>query len=160
MVLARTRVPSLYVTHDQDEAFRIGDRILLLHDGLIVREGAPKELWASPGSSWAAEFLGLGNVISGQVVAGHRITTAFGDFSLPCRHRHRKGDMLHVLARPAQVRNGALLRGTVRDVAFRQSDYRVVLSNELFFDAAQAPRKGTRVSVRLRLECLGPDAAP
>jgi hypothetical protein len=45
----------------------------------------------------------------------------------------------------------------VEDVIFQQDGYRVVLSNGLFFNASQAPRKGERVSVRLALECLGSD---
>ncbi|MFH1183450.1 MAG: ABC transporter ATP-binding protein [Chloroflexota bacterium] len=159
-VLALTRIPSLYVTHDQEEAFKIGDRILLLHAGRIVRDGAPEEIWAAPGSPWAAEFLGLGNVIPGRVLAGkRRLETAFGVFPLQCDHDHRHGDDVHVLARPAPARDGALFSGTVRDVIFEQDGYRVVLGNGLYFDVPKAPKKGSRLTVRLRLECLGCDSS-
>jgi ABC-type Fe3+/spermidine/putrescine transport system ATPase subunit len=157
-VLNRTRIPALYVTHDQDEAFKIGDRILLLHDGLIIREGAPRDLWLHPGSRWVAEFLGLGNILSGRMVGrSPRVQTALGVFPLRCLHRHQAGDLVHVLARPTPAPRGAHLTGTVRDVTFQQDGYRVVLSNGIFFDAPQAPRKGGRVTVRLQLECLGSD---
>jgi ABC-type Fe3+/spermidine/putrescine transport system ATPase subunit len=157
-VLARTRIPALYVTHDQDEAFKIGDRILLLHDGLIVRNGAPRDLWLHPGSRWVAEFLGLGSILSGSIDGTTpRVRTAFGVFPLRCPHRHRAGDLVHVLARPTPVTRGARLTGTVRDIIYQQDGYRVVLSNGLFFDASEAPRKGERVSVHLQLECLGSD---
>jgi len=160
LVLARTRIPSLYVTHDQEEAFKIGDRILLLHAGRIVRDGAPEQIWAAPGSPWAAEFLGLGNVIPGRVLDGkRRVETALGNFPLHCDHDHRRGDEVHVLARPAPARDGALLRGTVRDVIFEREGYRVILANGLYFDAPRAPKKGSRISVRLRLECLGRDSS-
>ena len=87
-VLARTRIPALYVTHDQEEAFKIGDRIVLLHDGLIVRQGAPRDLWLRPGSRWVAEFLGLGSILSGRIVGrAARVQTAFGVFPLRCRAR-------------------------------------------------------------------------
>ena len=155
-ILARTRVPSLYVTHDQEEAFKLGDRILLLHDGRIVRQGAPAKIWAKPGSPWAAEFLGLGNVIPGRIVAGsRRLKTVHGVFTLRCLHAHRVGDSVHVLARPTPVRGGALLHGAVRDVIFQADGYRVVLTTGLYFDAPTAPRIGSRQSVHLRLECLG-----
>jgi ABC-type Fe3+/spermidine/putrescine transport system ATPase subunit len=160
MVLARTRIPSLYVTHDQDEAFKIGDRILLLHEGRIVREGAPQEIWAMPGSSWAAAFLGLGNVIPGRIVAGkRRLKTELGVFSLQCSHEHRIGDAVHVLARPLPARGGVLLQSTVRDVVFQQDGYRVVFANGLYVDMPKAPKKGSRLSVHLRLECLGRDSS-
>lgn len=157
-VLARTRIPALYVTHDQDEAFRIGDRILLLHDGLIVREGAPRDLLRHPGSRWVAEFLGLGTILSGRIVGRTtRVQTALGVFPLRCPHQHRSGDRVHVLARPTPAPRGARFTGTVSDVIFQQDGYRVMLSNGLFFDASRAPRKGERVSARLQLECLDSD---
>jgi ABC-type Fe3+/spermidine/putrescine transport system ATPase subunit len=158
-VLSRTRIPSLYVTHDQAEAFKIGDRVALLHDGRIVREGAPTEIWARPGSPWAAEFLGLGNVLAGRIVAGkRRIKTDLGVFSLGCSHDHRAGEPVHVLVRPTPAPRGALVTSTVRDVVFQQVGYRVVLANGLYFDAAKPPKKRERLSVRLQLECLGRDS--
>lgn len=157
LVLARTRIPALYVTHDQDEASKIGDRILLLHDGRIVREGSAAELWEKPGSPWTAEFLGLGNVMPGRVIDRRRhIKTEYGTFSLPCSHYHRPGDVVNVLARPTPSRSGTELGGIVQDVTFRQDGFRVVLANGLYFDSPKPLRKGSRTSVHLRLECLGP----
>ena len=159
-VLARTRIPSLYVTHDQDEAFKIGDRILLLHAGRIVREGTPQQIWAAPGSAWAAEFLGLGNVIAGRFLpAKQRLETAFGNFPLQCDHDHRPGDEVHVLARRAPAADGVMLRSSVRDVIFERDGFRVVLANGLYFDAPEPPKRGSRLAVRLRLECLGRDSS-
>ena len=56
-ILHRTNIPAIYVTHDQEEAFAIADRILLLHEGVILREGTPVEVWNDPQSAWAARFL-------------------------------------------------------------------------------------------------------
>src|SRR5512135_216069 len=53
-ILRETGLPALYVTHDQDEAFRIGDRLLLLHEGQIIREGSVPQVWADPRSAWVA----------------------------------------------------------------------------------------------------------
>ena len=64
-ILHQTDIPAIYVTHDQEEAFTIADRVLILHDGEIIREGTPAEVWANPGSAFVAGFLGLGNVIEG-----------------------------------------------------------------------------------------------
>lgn len=65
-ILHRTRIPAIYVTHDQEEAFAIADRILLLHEGVIVREGSPAQVWNDPRSAWVARFLGVGNVVEGK----------------------------------------------------------------------------------------------
>jgi spermidine/putrescine transport system ATP-binding protein len=56
--------PVIYVTHDRQEAFGLADRLLILHDGAIVQDGSPQELFESPANAWVAEFLGLGNLIS------------------------------------------------------------------------------------------------
>jgi spermidine/putrescine transport system ATP-binding protein len=47
-ILHKTKIPAIYVTHDQEEAFAIADRILVLHDGIIIRDGAPNEIWRDP----------------------------------------------------------------------------------------------------------------
>src|SRR5688572_8121441 len=44
-ILHKTKIPAIYVTHDQEEAFAIADRILILHDGIIIRDDTPEEIW-------------------------------------------------------------------------------------------------------------------
>jgi ABC-type Fe3+/spermidine/putrescine transport system ATPase subunit len=157
-ILGRAAIPSLYVTHDQEEAFKIADRVLLLHGGQIVREGHPAEIWRRPGSAWVAQFLGLGNVIPGTILDSKpRVETEYGVFLLGCKHKHRAGDAVHVLVRPNSAANGAALRGVVRDAIFQRDQYRVWLSNGLFFDMGHPPQIGARVVVKARLECLGND---
>jgi spermidine/putrescine transport system ATP-binding protein len=53
-ILHRTDIPALYITHDQEEAFAIADRILILHDGGIVQAGTPRQIWANPQSTFGA----------------------------------------------------------------------------------------------------------
>src|SRR5260221_4942705 len=57
MILHQTKIPSIYVTHDQEEAFTIADRVLILHDGKIVSDGTPSEIWAKPESAFVAGVL-------------------------------------------------------------------------------------------------------
>ena len=153
-LLRQSRIPVLYVTHDQEEAFKIADRIAFLHAGHIVRVGTPQEIWEKPASPWVATFMGLGPVLEGTVLAQRRLQTGAGTFALPCRHRHRSGDVVHVLARPRPGRRGVILSGRVTDTLFQADGYRVLLNNGLFFDAPRQPRLGSRVQVRLPVECL------
>jgi len=53
---------AVYVTHDQTEAFSLGDRVAVMRDGRVVQTAAPDELWAHPVDADVARFLGLGNV--------------------------------------------------------------------------------------------------
>jgi spermidine/putrescine transport system ATP-binding protein len=86
-ILHQTKIPAIYVTHDQEEAFAIADRILVLHDGIIIRDGAPNEIWQDPQSAFVAKLLGIGNVIDGEVIAEKKVKTAFGVFDLDCVKR-------------------------------------------------------------------------
>ncbi|NMC84105.1 MAG: ABC transporter ATP-binding protein [Anaerolineaceae bacterium] len=67
-VLQQTGIPALYVTHDQEEALALGDRMALLHEGKIVQEGRPQELFRAPRSRWVGEFLGMTNFLQGTVM--------------------------------------------------------------------------------------------
>jgi len=67
-ILRETQVPAIYVTHDQEEAFAIADRLLLLHDGVILQDGKPHEIYHHPHNVWVAKFFGLGNLVAGHVI--------------------------------------------------------------------------------------------
>jgi spermidine/putrescine transport system ATP-binding protein len=160
-ILRQTHIPAIYVTHDQEEAFTIADRVLMLHSGRIVREGTPTEVWTDPGSAWAAEFLGLGNVIEGS--CGSRdeklkmwnIITASGSFAVKCGHKHKAGDKVHLLLRPVQTEEGSVTRGRVTDVVFQQDRFKVTLENDLFAYLQNAPKIGQFIAVKVAVKCLG-----
>ena len=61
-------VTAVYVTHDQAEAFTLGDRIAVMRDGRVVQVATPDELWANPVDGDTARFLGIENVVDGEVV--------------------------------------------------------------------------------------------
>lgn len=163
-ILHRTRVPSIYVTHDQEEAFTIADRVLLLHAGRIVQSGPPNEVYSHPADGWVAEFLGLGNLLPGRVNhlgAVQRIHTEAGDFNLACSHDHHDGDQVQVLIRPAGASlagetGGESVSGVVSDVLFHQSGFKTTLENGLFFFLPMALKIGEEVRIRTgSVECLG-----
>jgi len=60
---------ALYVTHDQDEALALSDRIAVLRDGRLVAEGPPSALYAEPPTAFVARFLGGANVVRGPLAA-------------------------------------------------------------------------------------------
>ena len=69
-IFAELNLGVIYVTHDQDEALSVADRVVLLADGRLVAQGTPEELWTHPPSAWAARFLGFRNVADGRRDAG------------------------------------------------------------------------------------------
>ncbi len=58
---------AVYVTHDQDEALAVSDRIIVMKDGAIAQEGAPRELYEAPASAFIADFMGEANVLPCEV---------------------------------------------------------------------------------------------
>ncbi len=161
-ILHATHVPAIYVTHDQEEAFTMADRLLLLHAGEIVRSGTPQEVWNAPGSAWAAHFLEAGNVIEG-IVRSNAVTlqveTSVGLFELLCEHPHRTLEKVDLLVRPEGVYITAEgnLRGVVADAVFHQDRYKVTLESGLFFYLPQAPGIGEEICLKIfpeAVQCL------
>lgn len=164
MILHRTEIPAIYVTHDQQEAFTIAHRLLILHDGVIIREGTPSDVWSNPGAAFVARFLGLGNVIEGKYVGRSQAETDFGIFNIDCQRQ--TGDKVHLLARPHDAQNvvvggpkadqnaGNVIQGIITDVIFQQERFRVTLDNGLYFYLNESPNVGEKISVRVKVECL------
>ncbi len=174
MILHKTKIPAIYVTHDQEEAITIADRILVLHDGVIIRDGTPDELWKDPQSAVVAKFLGIGNVIDGEVVEENKVKTEFGTFVLNCSHNHRQNEKVSLLMQqspsPAfgrRARDEGIdeIQLTVEDVLFKRDQFEVkgrgvALSGEavskggLVIHMKDAPKIGQVITVKVQVKCL------
>ena len=66
-ILRRAGVTALFVTHDQEEALSLADRVAVMCDGRIAQVGTPEEVYGRPESRWVAEFLGEADVLPGTV---------------------------------------------------------------------------------------------
>jgi ABC-type Fe3+/spermidine/putrescine transport system ATPase subunit len=64
----RLGITSIYVTHDQEEAFSLADQVAIMNRGRLVQMGTPYELYHTPADQFVAEFVGLSNIVPVQVV--------------------------------------------------------------------------------------------
>ena len=80
-VLRASDSTTLWVTHDQEEALAIADRVVLLRDGKVMQTATPTELYWEPADSWTARFLGDLNVVPAALGEGG-VVTAIGSFAL------------------------------------------------------------------------------
>lgn len=101
----RTGITTIYVTHDQEEAFILSDKIAVMSQGEILQYSTPSELYAAPQSRFVAEFLGEANVINVKALAeGDVAVTAYGPISYARPSGTASNSSLALLVRPEDIR--------------------------------------------------------
>jgi thiamine transport system ATP-binding protein len=81
-IVASVGTTVLHVTHDQDEALAVADRVVVMRAGTIVQQGTPDELWRSPRTEFVARFLGLDHLLDAEV-RSEVASTVLGPFPVP-----------------------------------------------------------------------------
>jgi iron(III) transport system ATP-binding protein len=164
----RLGTTALYVTHDQDEAMSLSDRIVVMREGRIEQVGTPEDVYARPASHYVADFVGRINALPGRVVErgheravietlGHRIELAADRCPT---------DAVLLLVRPEAVRivagTARTMDGVVEELEYRgdQIEYRVrvgpalLIAIESALGLARRVREGDRVGVELAEHAL------
>jgi spermidine/putrescine ABC transporter ATP-binding subunit len=93
----------VYVTHDQEEALVMSDRIGVMNHGKLVRVGSPRALYEDPGDPFVAEFLGETNLLSGTVQEAGRVVLDGGAGEVTVLENAAPGMRVHVVVRPERV---------------------------------------------------------
>jgi putative spermidine/putrescine transport system ATP-binding protein len=165
----RLGITVLYVTHDQEEAMAMSDRICLLNHGRIEQIGTPQELYFRPRSLFAAEFLGESNIFDAMVGEGGELV---GPGGLVMRTKDdgggRAGERVKLLLRPERLHllgNGEtadnVAEGELGETVFaggltryfvRLADGTVLSGKELTDQTGHPLRPGARVRVGWRAE--------
>ena len=113
-ILKRTNTTAILVTHDQNEAFALADKVGVMNKGKLVQWATPSELYHEPVSPFVAEFVGEGAMIDGIIKEGH-VETALGDIyrrtevydesgqPLYCEYDYPNGMPIKVLVRPDDI---------------------------------------------------------
>lgn len=165
-LLHETQVSAIYVTHDQEEAFSIADRLILLHQGQVQQVGSPELVFSSPGSAWVAGFLGLSNLLPGRIISTHPIQaeTELGIFesSNEPLASLEVGDLVILLFRPGknclEDESNQVLEGFVQDCIFMGEGFRLRLqlkNNQVFtFVVNHKIRPGSSLSLAIPPESI------
>ena len=102
-LLKQVKVPSIFITHDQEEALELGDRIAVLNDGHLEQVGTPDDVYNHPATEYVATFLGAANLLLGVVTRG---SVEIGTARLPAEketRRFRDGQSVKLVFRPEDV---------------------------------------------------------
>ena len=130
-ILHRMHQTAIYVTHDQEEAFTIADRVILMNSGQVVQIGTPQEIYCDPTSPFVARFLEMNNLIPGIVMRRENKKVAIsklGEFQI----RSVIEGPVSILIRPDMARlddsGPFVLRGLLKEISFRGSLQRISIT--------------------------------
>ena len=97
----RLGITFIFVTHDQEEALTMSDKIVVLDDGKIQQIGTPEEIYNEPANVFVADFIGESNIING-VMSGYRVAT-FAGTDFKCVDDYEPGKKIEAVIRPEDV---------------------------------------------------------
>lgn len=153
-LLAELGITTVFVTHDQEEAFVLGDRVAVMHGGVIEQHDTPASIYEMPTTRWVAEFVGEANLLPGDAHGDHA-TTAIGpvQLALPAT------GPVEVLLRPEQLVLEPGGASTVELVEYYGHDHVLIVAvpggHTFRVRGPGAPRFGRGQSVEVR-----PSASP
>jgi ABC-type Fe3+/spermidine/putrescine transport system ATPase subunit len=102
-LLRKVNVPAIFITHDQEEALELGDRIAVINLGRIEQIGTPLEVYSNPANEYVATFLGAANILPG-VIKGRNIEVGAALIPLRDSDDFSEGQKVKLVFRPEDVR--------------------------------------------------------
>jgi putative spermidine/putrescine transport system ATP-binding protein len=121
----------IFVTHDQEEALALADRICLMNDGQIEQLGEPEDIYERPANTFVADFIGASNLIYGTIAADGRIETADGVLPLPGGCSAPVGEQAALVVRPEKLllcrSDDGLLSGRIEESIYAGSETRLLV---------------------------------
>lgn len=142
----------IFVTHDQEEALSMSDRIVIFNQGRIEQIGTPREVYETPRNLQVARFIGEANIFDIQVQRAEEdyLFTEIESTSLRCKNtgNYKPGDTLHLIVRPEDIRvwsvaeienTEQMLPGKIIDIIYKGStvDLKVALSSGKIINASE-----------------------
>lgn len=125
-IIKAAGLTAIYVTHDQQEAFAVADRIAVMDAGHIVQIDPPEQLYRRPGTTFVARFLGLDNLVPVQAHHGGTVTTPLGSFAVdPLPDADIKGQQLLLHNDGLYLDPQGCIEGEVTEKVFAGSSYRL-----------------------------------
>lgn len=134
----------IYVTHDQEEALTMSDKIVVMRDGEIQQIGSPTDIYNEPVNEFVANFIGESNIIDGVMVRDNEVI--FEDKKFVCVDRgFAENEKVDVVIRPEDLdivpKEKGMLKGVVKSVLFKGVHYETIVET----------RAGTSITVNMRV---------
>lgn len=154
----RLGITFIYVTHDQEEALTMSDKVVVMSDGMIQQIGTPEEIYNEPRNAFVADFIGESNIFEGRMTAS--MTVEFCGFPFPCVDNVPKDTRVDVVVRPEDVLitepEKGQITGTVDSSVFKGMYYEITAvladDNEVVIQSTRSAEAGSRIGM-----CIEPD---
>ena len=144
----------IYVTHDQEEALTMSDKIVVMNEGKIQQIGTPEDIYNEPKNAFVADFIGESNIFNGMMTGKLRARFCGGEFT--CVDDYEEGTHITAVVRPEDVEltkpEQGMIQGVVDSVIFKGMHYEIaVLSgkNEIVSQTVHSAKVGDRVGIRV-----------
>ena len=133
----------IYVTHDQEEALTMSDKIVVMSEGKIQQIGTPEDIYNEPTNAFVADFIGDSNIFSGIMTGKCRVRFCGAEFE--CVDDVEHGTMIDAVVRPEDVTITApergIIRGIVTSVIFKGVHYEIIVQSGKNEIVVQSTRK-------------------
>lgn len=139
----------IYVTHDQEEALTMSDKIVVMKDGEIQQIGSPKDIYNEPVNEFVAKFIGESNIIDGVMLRDYEVM--FEDKKFECvDYGFAENEKIDVVIRPEDLdiveKDKGKLKGVVKSVLFKGIHYETIVETKV----------GTSITVKMQVSDTEP----
>ena len=144
----------IYVTHDQEEALTMSDKIVVMSAGEIQQIGTPEGIYNEPENAFVADFIGESNIFNGIMTGETKARFAGGEFETV--DRFPQGTQITAVVRPEDVimtaPNAGTIRGKVSDVIFKGMHYEITVESgryEMVIQSTKSAKVGEVIGMRV-----------
>ena len=151
----------VYVTHDQEEALSMSDRVVVMDKGKIQQIGTPEDIYNEPVNAFVADFIGESNIVDAVMLDDYKVT--FGGVKFKCLDKgFEKNEFVEVVVRPEDIKivepgSNAALTGKITGVTFKGVHFEVLVDVDGFIWMIQTTQEGLMVDDTIGMY-IEPDA--
>ena len=150
----RLGITFIYVTHDQEEALTLSDKIVVINDGEIQQIGTPTEIYNEPVNTFVADFIGESNIFNGAVVG--KLKVKFCGVTFDCLDDFEINDLVDVVVRPEDIKicppADGQLKGTIISTVFKGVHYEITVQVgkfEIVIQSTSCAEVGANIGMRI-----------
>lgn len=154
----RLGITFIYVTHDQQEALTMSDKVVVMSNGKIQQIGTPEQIYDEPGTAFVADFIGESNIFSGVMTDNHKVKFCGAEFE--CVDDVEKGTFVDAVVRPEDIviseAGAGDIHGIVKSKTFKGMYYTIAMEsgkNEIIANTTKKVEIGTKLGLS-----IAPDA--